>query len=172
MGPSVGIGTAVNVAACVRVLPTPRWFTSRQTITSSSSGGSGPINPSGNVSGSDELFFPGPSTFPISHGEHDPHHVDCHPIGTTCQYCMILHQFQESSWRRMHEMEPRDPTTGRSVLLALLMDFADPKGGRIYGCRICTETFARAGRAITHLRHKHLDHRPFACQGRCRVPDW
>jgi len=69
-------------------------------------------------------------------------------------------------------MEPRDQTTGRSVLLALLMEFTDPKGGRIYGCRICKETFARSDRAVTHLRHKHLDHRPYACQGRCGVPGW
>ena len=172
MGPSVGISTDVNVAARVRVLPTFRGFASRQTITGTSSGSSGPIDPSGNGSGSGELSFPGPSTFPISHGEHDPHHVGCHPLGTTCQYCTMLHEFQESSWRRMHEMEPRDPNSGRSVLLALLTDFAVPKGGRIYGCRICKETFVRVDRAVTHLRHKHLDHRPFACQGRCGVPEW
>ena len=85
---------------------------------------------------------------------------------------MILHQFQEASWRRMHEMEPRDPSTGRSVLLVLLVEFPHPKGGRIYGCRICEENFTRADRAITHLRHKHLDHRPYACQGRCGLAGW
>ena len=113
-----------------------------------------------------------PVQYPASPSELGPHHAGCHPMGTACQYCMILHQFQESSWRRNHEMEPRDPNTGRSVLLALLVEFPDSQGGRIYGCRICKDSFARADRAVTHLRHKHLDHRPYACQGQCGLSGW
>jgi len=69
-GPSFGFDTAVNVAARVRVpalLPTPaRLAAIRQTIASSSSGSSGPLDPSGNGSGSDELSFSDPSIFSIS----------------------------------------------------------------------------------------------------------
>lgn len=78
VGPSVGLDTAVNVPARVRVpavLPTPRRLASRQTITDSSSGSSGPIDPSGNGSGSDELSFPDPSTFSISNYAHYAQHL-------------------------------------------------------------------------------------------------
>jgi hypothetical protein len=69
VGPGVGGDTALDLAARVRVpalLPTPARLATRQTITGSSSGSSGPVDPTGNGSGSDEPSFPDPSTFSIS----------------------------------------------------------------------------------------------------------
>ena len=73
VGPSVGLDTAVGVPARVwvpAVLRVPRGLASRQTTADSSSESSGPIDPSGNGSGSDELSFRDPSTFPISNYAH------------------------------------------------------------------------------------------------------
>jgi len=70
VGSSIGVDTAVNVAARVgvpAVLPTPSRLLTGRTIAGSSSGSSGPVDSSGNGSGSDGLSFPDLSTFPISH---------------------------------------------------------------------------------------------------------
>ena len=67
--PSVEVDAAVNFAARVGVpalLPTPRRLATRQTITGSSSGSSGPVDSSGSGSGSDGLSFPDPPTLPIA----------------------------------------------------------------------------------------------------------
>ena len=67
--PSVGVDTAVNLAARVGVpalLPTPRRLATQQTIAGSSSGSSGPVDWSGSGSGSDGLSIPDPPTLPIA----------------------------------------------------------------------------------------------------------
>lgn len=38
-----------------------------------------------------------------------------------------------------------------------------------FRCIFCVQVHSRSDRAIAHCR-KHLDHRPFACPGGCRVP--
>jgi hypothetical protein len=69
VGPSVGVDTAVSAATLVgvpAVLPTPRRLITGEPIAGSSSGSSGPVDSSGNFSGSDALSFSDLSTFPIS----------------------------------------------------------------------------------------------------------
>jgi hypothetical protein len=87
-------------------------------------------------------------------------------------YSVIQGQFCNATWRHAGELEPKDPTTGRSVLHALLEECTNGSKGRISKCRLCNRTFSRADRAITHLRHKHLDHRPFSCGGACGTKGW
>jgi len=86
--------------------------------------------------------------------------------------CSVKEQFYNAIWRRADELEPKDPTTGRSVLHALLEECIHGNKGRISKCRLCNRTFSRADRAITHLRHKHLNHRPFSCGGACGTQGW
>ena len=87
-------------------------------------------------------------------------------------YSAIQEQFCNAPWRHAGELEPKDPTTGRSVLHRLLEEFTNENKGGISECRLCNRTFTRADRAITHLRHKHLDHRPFWCGGACGAKGW
>jgi hypothetical protein len=87
-------------------------------------------------------------------------------------YSLLQEQFFEAAWRRAGELEPRDPTTGRSVLYALLEECTDGNKRRVSKCGLCNRMFSRADRAITHLRHKHLDHRPFRCGGACGTKGW
>ncbi len=86
-------------------------------------------------------------------------------------YSAIQGQFCNAPWRCAGELEPKDPTTGRSVLYALLEERASGNK-RSVECRLCNRVFTRADRAITHLRHKHLDHRPFRCGGACGTKGW
>ena len=87
-------------------------------------------------------------------------------------YSVIEAQFRNASWRLADEMEPKDPATGRSLLHVLLEEFTNEREGRTYKCRLCNEPFSRSDRAITHLRHKHLDHRPLWCEGSCGIKGW
>ena len=100
---------------------------------------------------------------------HDP----TTPISTPSRdsSSLIQGQFRNALWRRAGELEPKDPTTGRSVLFALLEERTGGNKGPTT-CRLCNRVFARADRAITHLRHKHLDHRPFRCGGTCGTKGW
>ena len=85
-------------------------------------------------------------------------------------YLVVLEQFRNAPWRRANELEPKDPTTGRSVLFALLEERTSGNKGTM--CRLCNWVFTRWDRAITHLRCKHLDHRPFWCGGACGAKGW
>ena len=100
-------------------------------------------------------FAHDPST-PISKLSHNP-------------YSVVLEQFRNAPWRCAQELEPKDPTTGQSVLCALL---ERSSGDNKIICRLCNVFFLRWDRAIAHLRLEHLDHRPFRCKGACRINGW
>ena len=100
------------------------------------------------------------------------HDSTTRPTPSPDHYSAIQEEFCNAPWRHTGELEPKDPTTGRSVLHALLEEFTNGSKGRISKCRLCNRTFSRADRAITHLRHKHLDHRPFWCEGDCGTKGW
>jgi hypothetical protein len=87
-------------------------------------------------------------------------------------YLVIQGQFRNAPWRRAGEVEPKDPNTGRSVLYELLEERTSENKGPVYKCRLCNREFNRSDRAITHLRHKHLDHRPIRCGGECGTKGW
>ena len=87
-------------------------------------------------------------------------------------YLVIQGQFRNASWRLADELEPKDPATGRSVLHALLEEFTFRYVGCIRKCRLCDMSFSQLDVAITHLRRKHLDHRPFRCEGSCWITRW
>jgi hypothetical protein len=87
-------------------------------------------------------------------------------------YSVIQEQFCHAPWRRTGELEPKDPTTGQSVLYALLEELTSGNKRPTSKCRLCYRVFTRADRAITHLRHIHLDHRPFWCAGACGTKGW
>jgi len=89
------------------------------------------------------------------------------PILPPGPYLVIQEEFCNAPWRRAGELEPTDPTTGRSVLYTLLEEFTSRNKRHTSKCRLCNKAFTRADRAITHLRHEHLDHRPFRCEGSC-----
>ena len=84
----------------------------------------------------------------------------------------IQEQFFNAPWRHAGELEPKDPITGRSVLYRLLEELTEENKRHISKCCLCDKTFSRADRAVTHLRHKHLDHRPFWCEGACGTKGW
>ena len=117
--------------------------------------------------------------FPSPWSEHCPDidarfaHDPTTPTSTPSHdsYSVIQGQFCNAPWRRAGELEPKDPSTGRSVLYALLEERTSGNKGSTK-CRLCNRVFARADRAITHLRHKHLDHRPFRCGGACGTMGW
>lgn len=117
--------------------------------------------------------------FPSPCSDHCPNinarfvHDPTTPISTVSRdsYSVIQGRFCNAPWRRAGELEPKDPTTGRSVLYVLLEECT--RGNkRFTKCRLCNSVFTRADRAITHLRHKHLDHRPFRCGGACGTKGW
>jgi len=85
-------------------------------------------------------------------------------------YSVIQEQFCNAPWRRAGVLEPKDPTTGLSVLYTLLEECTGGDKGHTSRCRLCNKVFTRADRAITHLRH--LDHRPFWCKGSCGTKGW
>ena len=96
------------------------------------------------------------------------------PISTPSRdpYSVIEEQFRSAAWRRAGKLEPKDPTTHRSVLFTLLEERNSGNKGPASRCRLCNKVFPRADRAITHLRRKHLDHRPFRCGGACGTKGW
>jgi len=66
---------------------------------------------------------------------------------------------------------------GQSILTGWLGGFPDR---RSWACRVpvggslCGARFSRVGRAIVHIRRKHLEMRPYRCDngGNCQVPNW
>jgi len=94
------------------------------------------------------------------------------PTITPKTYSVIREQFYNAPWRRAGELEPSDPTTGRSVLHTLLEECTSGNKGHTSRCCLCDKVFNRVDRAITHLRHQHLDHRPFWCKGICGTKGW
>ena len=91
--------------------------------------------------------------------------------------------FVNSEWHRNNEHEPK--VDGYSVLRQMLVQQPDPTDTTdtqsIWICgvpdasrpnRICGQEFRRWDRAITHIRGKHLNHRPYPCRGGCGVLSW
>ena len=116
--------------------------------------------------------------FPSPCSDHCPNinarfaHDPSTPISTLSRgsHSVDFEQFRNAPWRRAQELEPKDPTTGRSVLFELLEERTS-RNTEIT-CRLCNEVFIRWDRAITHIRHKHLDHRPYRCGGACGTEGW
>lgn len=92
----------------------------------------------------------------------------------------LWRSFQNSDWYRNNEHEPKK--AGHSVLMQMLLRQSDPADTQpLWICAapslsqpdaICRQGFRRWDRAITHIRAKHLNHRPFPCGGDCGVPTW
>ena len=95
----------------------------------------------------------------------------------------LWRSFLNSEWLRNDEHEPK--IAGYSVLRQMLVPQSDPTDTTdtqpIWICGvpsssrpngICGQDFRRWDRAITHIRGKHLNHRPYPCRGGCGVPTW
>ena len=95
----------------------------------------------------------------------------------------LWRSFVNSEWHRNDEPEPK--IAGYSVLRQMLVPQSDPTDTTdtqpIWICGvpnssrpngICGQDFRRWDRAITHIRGKHLNHRPYPCRGGCGVPTW
>ncbi len=95
----------------------------------------------------------------------------------------LWQSFINSEWHRNNEHEPK--IAGYSVLRQMLVPESDPTDTTdaqpIWICGvpdasrpngICGQDFRRWDRAITHIRGKHLNHRPYPCRGGCGVPTW
>lgn len=89
--------------------------------------------------------------------------------------------FMNSDWHRNNQHEPK--VAGYSVLRQMLVqqpDSTDTETLWICGVpspsqsnAICGRAFRRWDRGITHIRAKHLNHKPFPCDGlSCGVPTW
>jgi hypothetical protein len=85
-----------------------------------------------------------------------------------------------SDWLRNNEHEPK--IAGFSVLRQMLVQQPDSTNTQtLWICgapslshpnAVCGQVFRRPDRATTHIRAKHLSHRPFPCGGQCGVPTW
>ena len=93
----------------------------------------------------------------------------------------LWRSFVNSDWCQNNQHEPK--IAGYSVLRQMLMQQPDPTdtGQTLWICgapshsrpnAICGQVSRRWDRGITHIRAKHLNHRPFSCGGRCAVPTW
>jgi hypothetical protein len=92
----------------------------------------------------------------------------------------LWRSFVNSDWHRNNENEPK--VAGYSVLRQMLVQQPDPTGTQpLWICGvpnpsqpngICGHFFRRWDRAITHIRGKHLNHRPHPCGGACGLPTW
>ena len=92
----------------------------------------------------------------------------------------LWQSFQNSDWLLNNEHEPKE--FGFTVLRQMLVQPSDPTETQapwICGVpspsqpnTICGQSFRRWDRAVTHIRAKHLNHRPFPCGGRCGVLTW
>jgi len=94
----------------------------------------------------------------------------------------LWQSFENSDWHRNNEHEPK--VGGHSVLRQMLVQQPNPtdiQSTWICGVpnpsqpmpdSICGQTFRRWDRAITHIRGKHLNHRPYPCHGGCGMPTW
>jgi hypothetical protein len=88
--------------------------------------------------------------------------------------------FLNSDWLRNNELEPK--MAGFSVLRQLLVQQSDSTDAQApWICVVpspaqpnvvCGQAFRRWDRAVTHIRAKHLNHKPFPCGGRCGMPTW
>ena len=89
----------------------------------------------------------------------------------------------QAPWRLANQQEPHDHNQ-RSILMDWLKDISPPNSQECtWICQVpsvvditqrCEEIFLRWDRGITHIRSKHLNHRPFLCGGGgdCGTPDW
>jgi hypothetical protein len=92
----------------------------------------------------------------------------------------IWRSFVDSDWHSNNEHEPR--IGGYSVLRQMLVHHSDPTDIQsFWTCcvpnpsrpnGICEQSFRRWDRAITHIRGKHLNHKPYPCHGGCGVQTW
>lgn len=92
----------------------------------------------------------------------------------------LWQSFMISDWLRNNEHEPKPD--GFSVLRHMLMEQSDSTGTQtLWTCVvpspsqpnvICGHVSRRWDRGVTHIRAKHLNHRPFPCGGQCGVPTW
>lgn len=88
-----------------------------------------------------------------------------------------------SNWLRNNDHEPKvdgcsvlgqmlvpyDPTdTSTSSQLRWICGVSNPSKPN----GICGYVSRRRDRGITHIRAKHLNHRPYPCDGGCGVPHW
>ena len=106
---------------------------------------------------------PGPPNLPLS-----PNLLD------------LWQSFMNSDWLRNDEHEPKPD--GFSVLRQMLVEQSDSTGTKtLWTCVvpspsqpnvICGHAFNRWDRGVTHIRAKHLNHRPFPCGGQCGVLTW
>ena len=80
--------------------------------------------------------------------------------------------FSSQPWVLSGGLEPTDPR-GRSILHEWLVR----DGPQLYVCTVpvhgrpCSTKHNRQDRALTHVR-KHLNARPYECNGRCGNPMW
>jgi hypothetical protein len=87
----------------------------------------------------------------------------------------LWRSFLNSDWLRNNVQEPK--ISGHSVLRQMLVQPPDPTDASVWICGvpipngICGKTFRRPDRAVTHIR-RHLNHRPYPCDGGCGVPTW
>jgi len=92
----------------------------------------------------------------------------------------LWQSFINSDWLRNNEHEPK--IAGFSVLRQMLVQQSDPTDAQtLWTCVVpspsqpnvvCGQAFRRWDRAITHIRARHLNHKPFTCGGRCGVTTW
>ena len=92
----------------------------------------------------------------------------------------LWRSFVNSDWHWNNQHEPK--AAGYSVLRQMLVqqfDSTDTQTLWICGVpkpsqpnAICGQAFRRWDRGITHIRAKHLNHKPFPCGGQCAVPTW
>lgn len=85
--------------------------------------------------------------------------------------------YTEFDWFMKQQHEPGMPNNGKSILLQWLIEVEE---GTKWECRVPLDVelswcnhrpFGRVDRAIAHVR-KHLDFKPFACEGRCENGEW
>jgi hypothetical protein len=91
----------------------------------------------------------------------------------------LWRSFVNSDWLRNNDHEPK--LGGYSVLRQMLVPHFNSTDTQLWICGvpnasrpngICGEDFRRWDRAITHIRGKHLNHRPYPCDGGCGVGTW
>ena len=92
----------------------------------------------------------------------------------------LWRSFMNSDWHRNNQHEPR--VGGYSVLRQMLVQKPDPTNTQtLWICGvpnpsrpnwICGQRFRRWDRAIVHIRGRHLNHRPFSCDGSCGAHTW
>ncbi len=109
-----------------------------------------------------------------------PHHIMELRLPPPPNLPDLWQRFVNSDWHRNNEHEPK--IAGYSVLRQMLVQQSDPTDGQtLWTCGVpspsqpnttCGQVFRRWDRAVTHIRAKHLNHKPFPCGGQCGVLTW